>query len=170
MSRRLINSTLVTGGMTLLSRIAGLIRDIVFAGLIGASAGIAADAFYVAFRLPNLCGRIFGEGAFSQAFVPVLSEYKTRHSQGEMREFVDRMAGIFSLVLFIVTLAGVLAAPFIVYALAPGFSGEKYDLTVVMLRITFPYILFISLVGMAAGILNTYGRFAVAAFTPVLLN
>jgi putative peptidoglycan lipid II flippase len=170
MSRRLINSTLVTGGMTLLSRIAGLIRDIVFAGLIGASAGIAADAFYVAFRIPNFLRRIFGEGAFSQAFVPVFSEYKTRHSQGEMREFVDRMAGIFSLVLFIVTLAGVLAAPFIVYALAPGFSGEKYDLTVAMLRITFPYILFISLVGMAAGILNTYGRFAVAAFTPVLLN
>ncbi len=170
MSRRLINSTLVTGGMTLLSRIAGLIRDIVFAGLIGASAGIAADAFYVAFRIPNFLRRIFGEGAFSQAFVPVLSEYKTRSTQEEMREFVDRMAGIFSLVLFIVTLAGVLAAPFIVYALAPGFSGEKYDLTVAMLRITFPYILFISLVGMAAGILNTYGRFAVAAFTPVLLN
>jgi putative peptidoglycan lipid II flippase len=170
MSRRLINSTLITGGMTLLSRIAGLTRDIVFAGLIGASAGIAADAFYVAFRIPNFLRRIFGEGAFSQAFVPVLSEYKTRNSREEMREFVDRMAGIFSLVLFIVTLAGVLAAPFIVYALAPGFSGEKYDLTVVMLRITFPYILFISLVGMAAGILNTYGRFAVAAFTPVLLN
>ena len=170
MSRRLINSTLITGGMTLLSRIAGLIRDIVFAGLIGASAGIAADAFYVAFRIPNFLRRIFGEGAFSQAFVPVLSEYKTRNSREEMREFVDRMAGIFSLVLFIVTLAGVLAAPFIVYALAPGFSGEKYDLTVAMLRITFPYILFISLVGMAAGILNTYGRFAVAAFTPVLLN
>ena len=168
MSRRLFKSTLITGGMTLLSRISGLARDMVFAGLIGA--GVAADAFYVAFRIPNFLRRIFGEGAFSQAFVPVFTEYKTRNTQEEVREFLDRMAGIFGLVLFVVTLAGVLAAPFIVYALAPGFSGEKYDLTVAMLRITFPYILFISLVGMAAGILNTYGRFAAAAFTPVLLN
>ena len=168
MSRRLFKSTLITGGMTLLSRISGLARDMVFAGLIGA--GVAADAFYVAFRTPNFLRRIFGEGAFSQAFVPVFTEYKTRNTQEEVREFLDRMAGIFGLVLFVVTLAGVLAAPFIVYALAPGFSGEKYDLTVAMLRITFPYILFISLVGMAAGILNTYGRFAAAAFTPVLLN
>ena len=170
MSRRLFKSTLITGGMTLLSRISGLVRDMVFAGLIGAGAGIAADAFYVAFRIPNFLRRIFGEGAFSQAFVPVFTEYKTRNTQEEIREFLDRMAGIFGLVLFVVTLVGVLAAPFIVYALAPGFSGEKYELTVAMLRITFPYILFISLVGMAAGILNTYGRFAVAAFTPVLLN
>lgn len=170
MSRRLIKSTLITGGMTLLSRISGLVRDMVFAGLIGAGAGIAADAFYVAFRIPNFLRRIFGEGAFSQAFVPVFTEYKTRAPQEEVREFVDRMAGIFGLVLFGVTLLGVLAAPFIVYALAPGFSGEKYDLTVTMLRITFPYILFISLVAMAAGILNTYGRFGAAAFTPVLLN
>jgi len=170
MSRRLIRSTLVTGGMTLLSRISGLVRDMVFAGLIGAGAGIAADAFYVAFRIPNFLRRIFGEGAFSQAFVPVMTEYKTRHPLEEVREFVDRMAGIFGLLLFGVTLIGVLAAPFIVYALAPGFSGEKFDLTVAMLRITFPYILFISLVGMAAGMLNTYGRFAAAAFTPVLLN
>ena len=168
MSRRLFKSTLITGGMTLLSRISGLARDMVFAGLIGA--GVAADAFYVAFRIPNFLRRIFGEGAFSQAFVPVFTEYKTRNTQEEVREFLDRMAGIFGLVLFVVTLVGVLAAPFIVYALAPGFSGEKYDLTVAMLRITFPYILFISLVGMAAGILNTYGRFAAAAFTPVLLN
>ncbi len=170
MSRRLFKSTLITGGMTLLSRIAGLIRDIVFAGYLGASAEIAADAFYVAFRIPNFLRRIFGEGAFSQSFVPIFTEYKTRNTREEIREFVDRMAGIFGLVLFVMTLAGVLAAPFIVYVLAPGFTGEKYDLTVAMLRITFPYILFISLVGMAAGILNTYGRFAAAAFTPVLLN
>lgn len=170
MSRRLIKSTLVTGGMTLLSRISGLVRDMVFAGLIGAGAGIAADAFYVAFRIPNFLRRIFGEGAFSQAFVPVFTEYKTRAPQAEMREFVDRMAGIFGLILFGTTVVGVLAAPFLVYALAPGFSGEKYELTVAMLRITFPYIFFISLVAMAAGILNTYGRFGAAAFTPVLLN
>lgn len=170
MSRRLIKSTLVTGGMTLLSRISGLVRDMVFAGLIGAGAGIAADAFYVAFRIPNFLRRIFGEGAFSQAFVPVFTEYKTRAPQAEIREFVDRMAGVLGLILFGTTIVGVLAAPFLVYALAPGFTGEKYDLTVAMLRITFPYIFFISLVAMAAGILNTYGRFGAAAFTPVLLN
>ena len=170
MSRRLIKSTLVTGGMTLLSRITGLVRDMVFAGLIGAGAGVAADAFYVAFRIPNFLRRIFGEGAFSQAFVPVFTEYKSRESREELREFVDRLTGIFGLILFGVTLIGVLTSPFIVFALAPGFSGEKYDLTVTMLRIPFPYILFISLVAMAAGILNSYGRFAVAAFTPVLLN
>lgn len=170
MSRRLFQSTLVTGGMTLLSRISGLVRDMVFAGFIGAGAGIAADAFYAAFRIPNFLRRIFGEGAFSQAFVPVFTEYKTKRRREEVREFVDRLTGVFGLVLFVVTLVGVVAAPVIVYLLAPGFTGEKYDLTVSMLRITFPYLLFISLVAMAAGILNTYGRFAAAAFTPVLLN
>ncbi len=170
MSRRLFQSTLVTGGMTLLSRISGLVRDMVFAGFIGAGAGIAADAFYAAFRIPNFLRRIFGEGAFSQAFVPVFTEYKTKRRPEEVREFVDRLTGVFGLVLFVVTLVGVVAAPVIVYLLAPGFTGEKYDLTVSMLRITFPYLLFISLVAMAAGILNTYGRFAAAAFTPVLLN
>jgi putative peptidoglycan lipid II flippase len=170
MPPRLLHSTLITGAMTLLSRISGLVRDMIFAGLIGAGAGIAADAFYVAFRIPNFLRRIFGEGAFSQAFVPVFTEYKTRTSPAEVREFVDRLTGIFGLILFVVTLAGVATAPFIVYALAPGFTGEKFDLTVTMLRITFPYILFISLVAMAAGILNTYGKFGAAAFTPVLLN
>ena len=98
MSRKLFKSTLVTGGMTLVSRISGLARDIIFAGLIGAGAGIAADAFYVAFRIPNFLRRIFGEGAFSQAFVPVFTEYKTRSSHGELRVFVDRIAGILSVV------------------------------------------------------------------------
>ena len=170
MSRKLFKSTLVTGGMTLVSRISGLARDIIFAGLIGAGAGIAADAFYVAFRIPNFLRRIFGEGAFSQAFVPVFTEYKTRSSHGELRVFVDRIAGILSVVLFLITLAGVIAAPVLVLMLAPGFTGEKYELTVQMLRLTFPYLFFISLVAMAAGILNSYGRFGAAAFTPVLLN
>lgn len=170
MSRKLFKSTLVTGGMTLVSRISGLARDIIFAGLIGAGAGVAADAFYVAFRIPNFLRRIFGEGAFSQAFVPVFTEYKTRSSQGELRVFVDRIAGILSVVLFLITLAGVIAAPVLVFMLAPGFTGEKYELTVQMLRLTFPYLFFISLVAMAAGILNSYGRFGAAAFTPVLLN
>lgn len=170
MSPRLIRSTLITGGMTLLSRISGLVRDMVFASLIGAGAGIAADAFYVAFRIPNFLRRVFGEGAFSQAFVPVFTEHKLRDTPEQLHDFVNRLTGIFSLILLAVTVLGILASPYIVYALAPGFTGEKLELTVSMLRITFPYILFISLVAMAAGILNTYGKFGAAAFTPVLLN
>lgn len=172
MTRKLIQSTAVTGGMTLVSRITGLARDVVFAGLIGAGAGVAADAFYVAFRIPNFLRRIFGEGAFSQAFVPVFTEYKTRATPEEARAFVDHMTGVLGVILFVVTLVGVLAAPVLVMVLAPGFLDEphKYDLTVQMLRIMFPYLLFISFVAMAAGILNTYGKFGAAAFTPVLLN
>lgn len=175
MTRGLLKSTAVTGGMTLVSRVSGLIRDIVFARLIGASAFPGADAFYVAFRIPNFFRRLFGEGAFSQAFVPVLSEYRARRSDEEARAFADRMAGTLGVILFVITLIGVVAAPVLVMILAPGFvqhpeHPEKYDLTVQMLRITFPYLFFISLVAMAAGILNTYGRFGAAAFTPVLLN
>jgi len=171
-SRKLLKSTAVTGGMTLLSRVSGLIRDMLFASLIGAGAGIAADAFYVAFRIPNFLRRIFGEGAFSQSFIPVFAEYKTKYTAAETRAFVDHMTGILGVILFVVTLIGVLAAPILVMILAPGFLDEpqKYGLTVQMLRITFPYLFFISLVAMAAGILNTYGKFGAAAFTPVLLN
>ncbi|MDA8363308.1 MAG: murein biosynthesis integral membrane protein MurJ [Gammaproteobacteria bacterium] len=172
MSRKLIKSTLLIGAITLISRIAGLVRDMTFAHLIGAGSGVAADAFYVAFRVPNFLRRIFGEGAFSQAFVPVFSEYKTRNDADATRMFVDHVAGLLAAVLLVVAVIGVLAAPLLVTVLAPGFLAvpEKFQLTVQMLRITFPYILFISLVSMSAGILNTYGRFAVPAFTPVLLN
>lgn len=172
MTRKLLKSTLVTAGMTLVSRISGLVRDIVFARLIGAGIGVSADAFYVAFRIPNFLRRIFGEGAFAQAFVPVFSEYKTRGDGAAARAFVDHVAGVLTLVLVIVTALGTLAAPVIVTILAPGFVDEpnKYSLTVSMLRIMFPYLLFISLVAMAGGILNTHGRFGVPAFTPVLLN
>lgn len=171
-TRRLLGSTAVTGGMTFLSRISGLIRDMLFASLIGAGATPAADAFYVAFRIPNFLRRIFGEGALSQAFVPVFAEYRARRAAAETRVFVDHMTGVLALVLFIVTLIGVVAAPLLVMALAPGFLADtaKYELTVTMLRIMFPYLLFISLVALAAGVLNTYGRFGAAAFTPVLLN
>lgn len=171
-TRKLLKSTAVTGGMTFISRITGLIRDMVFAGLIGAGGGVAADAFYVAFRIPNFLRRIFGEGAFSQAFVPVFTDYKTKRSAEETRAFVDQMTGVLGVILFIVTLVGVLAAPVLIWVLAPGFlqDADKYDLTVKMLRITFPYIFFISLVSLAAGVLNSYGRFGAAAFTPVLLN
>lgn len=171
-TRRLLKSTAVTGGMTLVSRISGLLRDVVFANVLGAGAGIAADAFYVAFRVPNFLRRIFGEGAFSQAFVPVLAEYRARRDIAETRLFLDRLTGWLGLVLLGLTLIGVVAAPLLVSVLAPGFLADpaKYHLTVDMLRLTFPYVFFVSLVAMAAGILNTYGRFAAAAFTPVLLN
>jgi len=171
-TRRLLESTAVTGGMTLVSRVSGLIRDMLFASLIGAGASAAADAFYVAFRIPNFLRRIFGEGAFSQAFVPVLAEYRTRTTAVETRQFVDNLLGVFALALFLISLIGVIAAPILVTVLAPGFldDPDKYDMTVTMLRIVFPYLFFISLVALAAGILNTYGRFGAAAFTPVLLN
>jgi putative peptidoglycan lipid II flippase len=158
--------------MTLLSRISGLVRDVLFAGLIGAGTGVSADAFYVAFRIPNFLRRIFGEGAFSQSFVPVFAEYKAKYTAEETRAFVDHLAGVFGAILFVITLLGVIAAPILVMILAPGFIDEphKYGMTVQMLRITFPYLFFISLVAMAAGILNTHGRFGAAAFTPVLLN
>lgn len=172
-TRKLLQSTAVTGGMTLLSRISGLVRDMIFANVLGASAGIAADAFYVAFRIPNFLRRIFAEGAFSQAFVPVLTEYRVNGSVAASRAFIDQLAGWFGLVLLVITVVGVLAAPIIVMALASGWyvsQPEKYALTVDMLRIVFPYIFFISLVAMSAGILNTYRRFGVAEFTAVLLN
>ena len=158
--------------MTLISRISGLARDIVLAGFMGASAGPAADAFYVAFRIPNLFRRFFGEGAFSQAFVPVMSQYREMDKNGEARLFASHMAGRFSVLLFIITLIGVAGAPLLVMALAPGFidDGAKFDMTIAMVRVMFPYMMFISLVAMTAGILNSYSRFAAAAFTPVLLN
>ena len=172
MSRKLLQSTAVTGGMTLVSRISGLVRDVVFAGLIGAGATAAADAFYTAFRIPNFLRRIFGEGALSQAFVPVFAEYRTRTDAAETRAFVDQLTGVLGVILFVVTLIGVIAAPLLVMVLAPGFLADphKYDLTVQMLRIIFPYLLFVSLVALSAGVLNTYGRFGAASFTPVLLN
>ncbi len=145
-------------------------RDIVIARMFGASTG--ADAFFVAFRIPNLLRRLFAEGAFSTAFVPVLTEYKTQRSHQEVQELVAHVAGLLGGILFLVTAAGVAAAPVIVLVFAPGFldTPEKFDLTVDMVRITFPYILFISLTAFAGGILNSYGRFGVPAFTPVLLN
>lgn len=169
-SKKLLQSTATVGGMTLISRLLGLARDIVFARLFGASMG--ADAFFVAFKIPNFFRRLFAEGAFSQAFVPVLSEYKTQHEHEEVRRLIDSTAVWLAGVLFIVTLISVIAAPFLVMIFAPGFLDDqpKYELTTNLLRITFPYLLFISLTALAGGILNTYGKFAVPAFTPVLLN
>jgi putative peptidoglycan lipid II flippase len=166
----LLKALATISSMTLLSRVLGFVRDAVIARVFGA--GLATDAFFVAFRLPNLLRRLFAEGAFSQAFVPILAEYKNRRGESETRELVDHVAGVLALALFIVTLLGVFAAPLIIYISAPGFSADpgKFTLTVELLRITFPYILFISLVSLAGGILNTWGRFSVPALTPVLLN
>jgi putative peptidoglycan lipid II flippase len=136
----------------------------------GVDAGM--DAFFVAFKIPNFMRRLFAEGAFSQAFVPVLSEYKTQREQGEVKALVDRVAGTLLGVLGLLVLAGVLASPVVVMVFAPGFWSDplKFDLAAYMLRFTFPYLLFMALVAFAAGILNSYGRFAAAAFTPVWLN
>ena len=154
------------GSNTLLSRILGFVRDLVVAHTFGANAG--TDAFFVAFKIPNFLRRLFAEGAFAVAFVPVLTEYKERRSFAELKRFVDHVAGT----LVAVTLAGVLGAPVLAMIFAPGFIGSagKLDLAVDMLRLTFPYLLFISLTAFAGGILNAHGRFGIPAFTPVLLN
>ena len=166
----LLRSTSVVSGMTLLSRVLGLLRDVVFARIFGTS--LVMDAFIVANRIPNMLRRFFAEGAFSQGFVPVMARFRERHTEEEAQEFVDAIAGTLGLILFGVTLAGVIAAPILVAVVAPGFVGDdgRFDLATLMLRFTFPYLLFVSLTAFAGGILNTYGRFAVPAFTPVLLN
>jgi putative peptidoglycan lipid II flippase len=166
----LLKALATVSSMTLLSRILGFVRDTVVAR--GFGAGVATDAFFVAFKIPNLLRRLFAEGAFSQAFVPILAEYKNRRGDADTRLLVDHVAGLLALVLFVVTLLGVAAAPAIIYVSAPGFAGdpEKFALTITLLRITFPYLFFISLVSLAGGILNTYSRFSVPALTPAFLN
>lgn len=170
MSKKLVKSTATVGSMTLLSRILGFIRDMVVARIFGA--GVGTDAFFIAFKIPNFMRRLFAEGAFAQSFVPVLSEYKTQREHDEVKRLADDVAGTFGAILLLITIVGVLAAPVVIAVFAPGFldKPEKYDLATEMLRFTFPYIFFISLTAFAGGILNTYGRFGVPAFTPVLLN
>lgn len=170
MSKNLVKSTTVVVSMTMISRVFGFIRDMVTANLFGAAA--AFDAFSVAFRIPNFMRRLFAEGSFSQAFVPVLSEYQKQKSQEEVKDFINAMSGTLGITLIGVTILGILFAPLIVKLFAPGFamSGERFDLAVTMLRITFPYLFLISLTAFSGAILNTYSRFWVAAFTPVFLN
>ncbi len=170
MSRGFLRSTSVVGGLTLLSRISGLLRDMVYSQAFGA--GSLMDAFLVAFKIPNFLRRLTAEGAFSQAFVPVISEYRVRQSHDEVRGLIASVSGTFGVVLFVVTAIGVIGAPILVLLFAPGFrdDGGRFDLTVEMLRLTFPYIFFISLVALASGILNSYGRFGIPAFTSTLLN
>lgn len=168
--RSLLSSGLIVSSMTFISRILGLVRDIVIATLAGA--GGAADAFFVAFKIPNFLRRLFAEGAFNQAFIPVLSEYTQQKTKAELRLLIDAAAGCLGLVLLAVTVVAVLAAPVLVWIFAPGFANDpvKQALTADLLRLTFPYLLLISLTAFAGSILNTWGRFAVPALTPVFLN
>ena len=167
---RLLASTLVVSSMTMLSRVLGLVRDVVLARMFGVSAG--TDAFFVAFRIPNFLRRLFAEGAFNQAFVPVLSEYKSGGSPAAARLLVNRVAGSLGSILIPVTVIGVVGAPVLISIFAPGFGDDPYKrgLAIEMLRLTFPYLFFIALTAFAGSILNTWGRFAVPAFTPVVLN
>ncbi len=166
----LLRASSTVGSMTLLSRILGFLRDMVVARLFGADA--ATDAFFVAFKIPNFFRRLFAEGAFSQAFVPVFAEYKEHKDFNALKDLVNHIAGCLGGLLLLVATIGVTAAPLVLLLFAPGFADEpeRYELASSMLRLTFPYLFFISLVALAGSILNSYGRFAVPAFTPALLN
>ena len=155
----------------MLSRVMGLARDVVFARVIGADA--FADVFFVAFKIPNFFRRLFAEGAFAQAFVPILGEYREKGSQAAVKELVNRVTGTLGITLLGLTLIIVVASPVMAAIFAPKWffdEPDKFAATADMLRITFPYLLFISMTGLAGGILNSYDRFAVPAFTPLLLN
>ena len=167
---KLMRSGIVVSVMTMLSRVMGLVRDIVFAHTIGAQAG--ADAFFLAFKIPNFFRRLFSEGAFAQAFVPVLAEYREKGSMAAVKGLIDRVSGCLGITLLGLTLFVMIASPLVTLIFAPGFSGDpaKLSLAQEMLRITFPYLLLISLTGFAGAILNSYDHFAAPAFTPVLLN
>ena len=163
--------------MTMLSRVLGFARDVIFAREFAASASM--DAFLIAFKIPNFMRRLFAEGAFNQAFVPTLSEYKETRDKSEVKDLIAHVAGTMGGILFIISILGVLIAPVLIMIFAPGYllnetqsldQSSQYDLTVSLLRITFPYILFISLVAFAGGILNSYHKFAIPALTPVILN
>lgn len=166
----LLRSSLVVSSMTMVSRVLGLVRDVFLAAILGAAGN--ADAFFVAFKIPNFFRRLFAEGAFSQAFVPVLAEYHTRDGLDGLRHLADRVAAALGGSLLLFVSLSVMAAPLVATIFAPGFYDDpaKHELTANLIRITFPYLLFISLTGFAGSILNSLGRFAVPAFTPVLLN
>lgn len=166
----LIKAAATVSSLTLLSRITGVVRDMLIARYFGSSA--ATDAFYVAFRLPNMLRRLFAEGAFQQAFVPMLSDVKATKSEEEVRSFIDRVFSLLASVLVLVSILGVLIAPVLVWLIAGGLAEnpEGFDLATEMTRWMFPYIFFMSLVAMSAGVLNTWKHFAIPAFTPVLLN
>lgn len=166
-----LHKTLATvSGMTMLSRVTGLVRELLIARAFGASA--YTDAFFIAFRIPNLLRRLFAEGAFSQAFVPILAEYKNQKGDLPTQELVDHVATVLIWALFLTCVAGIVGAPFVVYFIATGLKADRaaFDASVLMTRIMFPYIGFMAFVALSGGILNTWRKFQVPAFTPVLLN
>lgn len=168
--KSMLKSLASVSGMTMISRVFGFVRDMLMATYFGA--GMATDAFNVAYKLPNLLRRIFAEGAFSQAFVPVLAEYKNTRTHQETKDFVASIMGLLCFALLVITLLGMIFAGGVIWLTAGGFTNDpiKYDLTVELLRITFPYILFISLASMIGGVLNTWGMFSIPSFTPTILN
>jgi len=168
---KLLKSTLTVGSATIVSRLSGFVRDIVFARYFGASG--ATDAFFLAFKIPNFMRRLFGEGSFSLAFVPILSEVRASGDEKALRDLIDHVCGTLLAVLMVITALGILAAPAVLSIFAPGWlldGRPEFWLSADMLRITFPYILLISLTALSGGILNTFDRFLVPALTPVLLN
>ncbi|GFE84634.1 putative lipid II flippase MurJ [Steroidobacter agaridevorans] len=170
MSRGFFRSTAIVGITTLLSRITGLVRDVVQAVMIPA---VYLEVYVLANQIPNLLRRLFAEGAFSQAFVPVVAEYKANRSKEDVRELVDSVSGTLGAFLAVVSVIGVIAAPIVVTICAPGFASKEvgqFGLAVEMLRWTFPYLLFVSLTALAGGVLNSYQQFALPAFTSVVLN
>ncbi|MCF1428119.1 MAG: murein biosynthesis integral membrane protein MurJ [Shewanella sp.] len=177
MSKKLLRSGMIVSAMTLISRVLGLVRDVVIAHLMGA--GSSADVFFFANKIPNFLRRLFAEGAFAQAFVPVLTEYQEQHTSEETRELLSKVAGTLGVLVTLVTLVGVIASPIITALFGTGWfmawvhdepAGAKFELASLLLKITFPYLWFITFTALAGSILNTRGRFAVSAFTPVFLN
>lgn len=167
---RLFRSTLIVSSMTMLSRILGLVRDVVLMGVFGA--GGLMDAFLVAFKIPNFLRRLFAEGAFSQAFVPVLTEYKEQKTLNEVQILISRVSGVLGLILLVLTTGVLMLAPFVIRLFAPGFvdDADKFNTATELLYLTFPYLFFISMTAFFGSILQSYGKFAPPAFAPVLLN
>ena len=168
---KLLKSTATVGSATILSRILGFVRDVVLARMFGASG--ETDAFFLAFRIPNFMRRLFAEGSFSLAFVPVLSEYKANGDRQALRDLIDHVTGTLAAILLVITSIGIFAAPLVLSIFAPGWLVDdrpEFNLSAGMLRITFPYIMLISLTALSGGILNTFERFLIPALTPVLLN
>ena len=177
MSVALLKSSLIVSFMTLISRVLGLVRDVVIATFVGA--GVNADVYFFANRIPNFLRRLFAEGAFAQAFVPVLSEVKEKHGDDAVRELIAKVSGTLGVIVLLLTLFAVVASPLIVIIFGTGWfvdwlnggkHAENFELASVLLKITFPYLFFITFVALSGAILNVYNRFAVAAFTPVFLN
>ncbi len=168
--KSLLRSSLLTGSMTMASRVLGLVRDIVLASVLGA--GGAMDAFAIAQKVPNFFRRLFAEGAFSQAFIPVLSEYREKGTHAAVKELVDKVAGCLGSILLLFTVIGVVGAVGFAYLFGYGYADEpeKFSLLTDLVRITFPYLMLISLTGFAGAILNSYDRFAIPAVTPLFLN